>query len=77
MTESGQLDVVAILYEQARTAEGAIAALEDTLNPQIDANPDEKLYMEMLDVASDARESIDDLLDLIQTMRQRDEAEVR
>ncbi len=73
MDDSGQLDLAAILYEQARTAEGALQALQETLNPQIDANPNDKLMMEMLDVATDAQESLTDLRELIETMRQRDQ----
>ena len=72
MTESGQLDLVAVLGEQLRPIEDGIATLETTINPQIDANPNDKLLMEMLDVVSDARESIEELRDLLQTMQQRD-----
>jgi hypothetical protein len=72
VTESGQLDLVAVLGEQLRPIEDGIANLETTLNPQIDANPSDKLLMEMLDVVSDARETIEELRDLLQTMEQRD-----
>jgi len=72
VTESGQLDLVAALGEQLRPIEDGIATLETTINPQIDANPNDKLLMEMLDVVSDARESIEELRDLLQTMEQRD-----
>jgi len=72
VTESGQLDLVAALGEQLRPIEDGIANLETTINPQIDANPNDKLLMEMLDVVSDARESIEELRDLLQTMEQRD-----
>jgi hypothetical protein len=72
VTESGQLDLVAVLGEQLRPIEDGIATLETTINPQIDANPNDKLLMEMLDVVSDARESIEELRDLLQTMEQRD-----
>ena len=72
MTESGQLDLVAALGEQLRPIADGIATLETTINPQIDANPNDKLLMEMLDVVSDARESIEELRDLLQTMEQRD-----
>lgn len=73
MDDSGQPALAAILYEQARTAEGSLEALQETLNPQIDANPNDKLMMEMLDVATDAQESLADLRELIETMRQRDQ----
>jgi len=72
VTESGQLDLVAVLGEQLRPIEDGIATLETTINPQIDANPNDKLLMEMLDVVSDARESIEELRDLLQAMQQRD-----
>ena len=72
VTESGQLDLVAVLGEQLRPIEDGIATLETTINPQIDANPNDKLLMEMLDVVSDARETIEELRDLLQTMEQRD-----
>jgi hypothetical protein len=72
VTDSSQLDLVATLGEQLRPIEDGIATLETTLNPQIDANPNDKLLMEMLDMVSDARESIEELRDLLQTMVQRD-----
>jgi hypothetical protein len=72
VTESGQLDLVAVLGDQLRPVEDGIASLETTLGPQIDANPNDKLLMEMLDVVSDARETIEELRDLLQTMKQRD-----
>jgi len=53
MVESDQLDLVALLSEHQNTAENALSALEDALNPQIDANPNDKLLMEMLDVVTD------------------------
>lgn len=75
MTESGQLDLVALLSDHASNADNALTALEDALNPQIDANPNDKLLMEMLDVVSDAQESVQELRDLLQRMEQRDLAE--
>ena len=75
VAESGQLDLVALLSDQLRPIEDGIADIETTLNPQIDANPNDKLLMEMLDVVTDARESIEELRDLVQTMRKRDESE--
>jgi signal transduction histidine kinase len=75
VAESGQLDLVDLLSDQLRPIEDGIADIETTLNPQIDANPNDKLLMEMLDVVTDARESIEELRDLVQTMRKRDEAE--
>ena len=74
VTESGQLDLVEVLGDQLRPIEDGIANLETTLGPQIDANPNDKLLMEMLDVVSDARETIEELRDLLQTMQQRDES---
>jgi hypothetical protein len=75
VAESGQLDLVDLLSDQLRPIEDGIADIETTLNPQIDANPNDKLLMEMLDVVTDARESIEELRGLVQTMRKRDEAE--
>jgi signal transduction histidine kinase len=75
VAESGQLDLVDLLSDQLRPIEDGIADIETTLNPQIDANPNDKLLMEMLDVVTDARESIEELRDLVQTMRKRDESE--
>jgi hypothetical protein len=76
MTESGQLDLVALLSEYEDTASTALTALEDALNPQIDANPDDKLLMEMLDVVTDAQESLGELRDLLTTMQRRDLEEI-
>jgi hypothetical protein len=73
MTESGQLDLVDMLFEQQNSVEAGLSNIEDALNPQIDANPDDKLLMEMLDVLTDAQESMATLRDLLTTMRQRDE----
>jgi hypothetical protein len=73
MTESAQLDLVDQLWEYERAAENSLTALEDALNAQIDANPNDKLLMEMLDVATDASESLAVLRDLLQTMQRRDE----
>lgn len=77
MTESGQLDVVDVLRQHTNSAEDSLASLEGALNPQIDANPNDKLLMEMLDVVTDAAESLKELQDLLTTMEQRDQAEVR
>jgi hypothetical protein len=71
-TESGQLDLVALLRDQVTAAQDRIVDIEETLNPQIDANPDDKLLMEMLDYVSDARDALSDLTDLLNTMQQRD-----
>lgn len=76
MTESDQLDLVELLWEHERRAEEGLTALEDALNPQIDANPNDKLLMEMLDVVTDAQESLQVLRDLLQTMQTRDEEEI-
>ena len=76
MVESGQLDLVALLSEHQNAAENALSALEDALNPQIDANPNDKLLMEMLDVVTDARESLAELRELLDTVERRDEREV-
>jgi hypothetical protein len=76
VTESGQLDLVDVLNDQLRPVEDGIANIETTLSPQIDANPNDKLLMEMLDVVTDARESIEELRDLLQTMQSRDLSEL-
>ncbi|HEX8917720.1 MAG TPA: hypothetical protein VF898_04415 [Chloroflexota bacterium] len=73
MNSSGQLDVVDLLREQQVTADDALASIEDQLNVQIDANPDDKLLMEMLDIVSDARESLMELRDLFDTVERRDQ----
>jgi hypothetical protein len=75
MNESGQLDLADLLSDQTARVEDGLTDLEDTLNPQIDANPNDKLLMEMLDVVTDARESIQELRDLLQTMQERDQNE--
>lgn len=72
MNQSDQLDLVALLSEHTTTAEQGLSAVEDALNPAIDANPNDKLLMEMLDVVSDAQESLTSLRALLQTMEQRD-----
>ena len=74
--DSGQLDLVDALREQADTADTALSGLEDLLNPAIDANPNDKLLMEMLDVVTDAEESLGELRDLLDTMQRRDEEEM-
>jgi signal transduction histidine kinase len=76
MTESGQLDLVDVLDEQVAGAYETVVTIAEMLNPQIDANPNDKLLMEMFDVATDAQESLDDLRTLLQTMRKRDLAEL-
>jgi hypothetical protein len=76
MTESGQLDLIDLLREHQTTAENGLNALVDALNPQIDANPNDKLLMEMLDVVTDAQESLAELAELLDTMQQRDEEEI-
>lgn len=76
MTESGQLDLVDVLEEQRARAESAIITLEETLNPQLDANPNDTILMEMFDVVTDAAESLRELQDLLTTMRNRDESEL-
>ena len=76
MNDSGQLDLVALLRDHLARAEDALVNMEDDLNPQIDANPDDKLLMEVLDVASDARESLRELSDLLDTMERRDQEEL-
>jgi phage I-like protein len=76
MSESDQLELVALLSEHAGMAEDGLSALDEALNPEIDANPNDKLLMEMLDVVSDAQESLRALRDLLQTMEQRDLEEI-
>jgi hypothetical protein len=76
MSESDQLDLVALLSEHADMAEEGLSALDDALNPAIDANPNDKLLMEMLDLVSDAQESLRGVRDLLQTMEQRDLEEI-
>src|SRR5579864_2454493 len=71
-TESGQLDLVALLREQAASALNQIESIEEALNPQIDANPEDRLLMEMLASLTDARDSLQDVADLLETMQTRD-----
>lgn len=75
MTDSGQLDVVDLLWTQQNGAEDALASLEGTLSEQIDANPEDKLLMDMFDLVTDARQSLQQFRDLLQTMQNRDESE--
>jgi hypothetical protein len=70
--DSGQLDLVDVLSDQLDRAEGGLDTFEETLNPQIDANPEDKLLMEMLDAITDARESVSDVRELLEDMRKRD-----
>lgn len=72
MNQSDQLDLVVLLSEQSSTAEGGLIELETALNPAIDANPNDKLLLEMLDYVTDAQESLRELRDLLQSMEQRD-----
>lgn len=72
INESGQLDVVALVREEVGAADSALVDIEDTLNPQIDANPNDTLLMEMLVHVSDARESVDAIRDLLGTIERRD-----
>jgi hypothetical protein len=76
MTESGQLDLVAVLQDQTNAAEQSLVDIEETLNPAIDANPNDKLLMEMFDVVTDAEESVKALRDLLGTMEHRDREEL-
>jgi hypothetical protein len=72
---SGQLDLVEQLTEQAGRAEDILSDLGGSLNLEIDANPKDKLLMEMLDVVSDAQESLAELRELLLTMERRDREE--
>lgn len=76
MDDSGQLDLVDLLREHADNAQASLTNVEDALNPEIDANPDDKLLMEMLDVVTDAQEALREFRDLLDTMQQRDEEEL-
>ena len=76
MDDSGQLDLVDLLREHADNAQASLTKVEDALNPEIDANPDDKLLMEMLDVVTDAQEALREFRDLLDTMQQRDEEEL-
>lgn len=73
--ESGQLDLVEILGDQLRPIEDGITEIETVLSPQIDANPNDKLLLEMLDVVTDARESLEEFRELLNTMESRDRSE--
>jgi hypothetical protein len=72
MTDSGQLDLVALLMDQASGADSSLTDLEETLSAQIDANPNDKLLMETFDLVTDARQSLQTARDLLVTMERRD-----
>jgi hypothetical protein len=72
MTDSGQLDLVALLMDQAAGADSTLTDLEETLSAQIDANPNDKLLMDMFDYITDARQSLRSARDLLVTMERRD-----
>lgn len=76
MNQSDQLDVVAVLSNQATAAENALDALESALGPQIDANTEDKLLLDMLDYVTDAHESLEAVRDALQVMKQRDLGEI-
>lgn len=76
MTDSGQLDVVDLLWTQQNAAEDALGTLEATLSEQIDSNPNDKLLMDMFDLVTDSRQSLRSARDLLQTMQNRDESEL-
>src|SRR5207248_7737612 len=72
VTESGQLDLVDMLRENVDAADDRLTSVVDALTVEIDANPEDKLLMEALDVASDAQEDIQALRELLATIRKRD-----
>jgi hypothetical protein len=72
MTDSGQLDLVALLMDQGAGADSTLTDLEETLSAQIDANPNDKLLMDMFDYITDARQSLRSARDLLVTMERRD-----
>lgn len=76
MNQSDQLDVVAVLSNQATAAENALDALESALGPQIDANTEDKLLLDMLDYVTDTHESLEAVRDALQVMKQRDLGEI-
>jgi hypothetical protein len=76
MNQSDQLDLVALLSEHTSAAENALTALETALSPQIDANSEDKLLLDMLDYVTDAQESLKAVRDSLQIMEQRDLKEI-
>lgn len=72
---SGQLGLVEILRDHAGTADAGLSSLEEALNPEIDANPDDKLLMELFDYVTDARDSLGEARRLLDTIQARDEEE--
>jgi hypothetical protein len=76
MAEIGQLDLVDVLSEQEAQAEEGAVAMDEMLSQSIDANPNDKLLMEMFNRVTDAEQSLKAVRDLLEIMRQRDEAEL-
>lgn len=76
MTESGQLDLVGVLSDYANAVDGGLNDLQDALSPAIDANPNDKLLMDMLGAVAGAQESLKILRDLLTMMEQRDLSEL-
>jgi hypothetical protein len=72
LNPSGQLDLVDQLTDQCTRAQDILVDVEGSLNLEIDANPEDKLLMEMLDVVTDAEESLVELRELLGTMERRD-----
>jgi hypothetical protein len=76
MNQSDQLDLLALLSEQTSVAEVGLSAIQDLVNPAIDANPNDNLLMDVLGYVGDAQEALAGLRDLLQTMEQRDLQEI-
>jgi hypothetical protein len=76
MWTSDQLGLVATLWEQENLAETALSAVEDMLSKAIDANPNDKLLLEMLNQVADAQRSVAVLRKLLETMERRDKEEL-
>ncbi len=58
-------DWIGALREQTLLMTGALDTSTDVLNVQMDINPDERILLELLDGVTDARECLQDVLDLL------------
>ena len=56
---------IAALRDQTVLMTGSLDASTDLLNVQMDAYPDERILLELLDGVTDVRESVQDVLDLL------------
>lgn len=77
MTESGQLDLLNVLSERLATADQALNAMLDPLNPAVDGNPNDNLLQDLYGYVSEAQRAIGGARGVLNTMEERDRSEVR